>query len=220
MNEFPLGRVEESAQRLVYWHFATPVLQWTPAFASERFNRNLIDHILARRAAAPQSQQISNRGGWQSARDLFNWPHTECAMLRDAAVDAMHRITRQLLPPDAPPLAASIDADSWANVSPRGAFHVVHRHGGYSWSGVYYPAAIAQNDAGGRMELLDPRANVAIPGVNEHSELRVIITPKAGLMVMFPSWLQHYVTPHQSDTERVSVAFNLRIRPKAEAPMK
>jgi uncharacterized protein (TIGR02466 family) len=214
MNAFPLGRVETSADRLVYWHFATPVLQWTLPFASERFNRTLMDEILARRAADPKSRQISNRGGWQSSRDLFTWPTSECAMLRDAAIDAMHRITRQMLPPDAPPLAAAIESDSWANVSPSGAFHVVHSHGGYSWSGVYYPATVEAGDNGGRMELLDPRANVGIVGVTENSEIRFVVAPKAGLMVMFPSWLQHYVTPHQNDTERISVAFNLRIRPK------
>lgn len=199
---------------MVYWHFATPVLQWTLPFSNEQFNERLVETILARRAAMPVSRQISNRGGWQSPRDLFNWPTSECAMLRDAALEAMHRITRQVRPADAAPLDASVEVEAWANVSPAHAFHVVHAHGGYSWSGVYYPRSIAADEPGGRMELLDPRANATILGVPDQGEIRFRAVPTAGLLVMFPSWMQHYVTPHRSDSERISVAFNMRIRPK------
>jgi hypothetical protein len=32
-----------------------------------------------------------------------------------------------------------------------------------------------------------------------------------GLLLVFPSWLQHYVNPFVSDTLRISLAFNARI---------
>ena len=35
--------------------------------------------------------------------------------------------------------------------------------------------------------------------------------PKENDLIMFPSWLKHYVEPSESDEERISIAFNLEI---------
>ena len=32
--------------------------------------------------------------------------------------------------------------------------------------------------------------------------------PKSGKLVIFPSWLCHYVYPNKSKTQRISIAFN------------
>jgi hypothetical protein len=40
---------------------------------------------------------------------------------------------------------------------------------------------------------------------------RLLITPEAGKIVVFPSWLQHFVHPNAGDTDRVAVAFNIII---------
>ena len=34
------------------------------------------------------------------------------------------------------------------------------------------------------------------------------LTPEAGLMVLFPCWMEHYVEPHDSDEPRIVIAFN------------
>ncbi len=36
------------------------------------------------------------------------------------------------------------------------------------------------------------------------------IRPRAGLLVLFPSWLQHQVRSYRGKRERISIAFNLR----------
>jgi uncharacterized protein (TIGR02466 family) len=36
---------------------------------------------------------------------------------------------------------------------------------------------------------------------------------KEGLLLVFPSWLQHAVQPNRSDSDRVSISFNLGYRP-------
>jgi len=33
--------------------------------------------------------------------------------------------------------------------------------------------------------------------------------PKAGMMVIFPSWLWHGVEPNMNDKPRISIAFNI-----------
>ena len=42
---------------------------------------------------------------------------------------------------------------------------------------------------------------------------RMLIRPTPGLLVMFPSWLYHFVHPMASDTPRISIAFNATWRP-------
>ena len=39
-------------------------------------------------------------------------------------------------------------------------------------------------------------------------EERHLIDPTPGLMVLFPSWLQHFVHPFFGKGERISIAFN------------
>jgi uncharacterized protein (TIGR02466 family) len=37
------------------------------------------------------------------------------------------------------------------------------------------------------------------------------VRPKAGRLVMFPSWLLHQVRPYTGTAERISIAFNLSV---------
>jgi uncharacterized protein (TIGR02466 family) len=37
------------------------------------------------------------------------------------------------------------------------------------------------------------------------------VIPKAGRLVMFPSWLLHQVRPYRGTAERISIAFNLTV---------
>jgi hypothetical protein len=38
----------------------------------------------------------------------------------------------------------------------------------------------------------------------------VIFRAEAGMMVLFPSWLYHFVNPFFGDGERISIAFNIQ----------
>jgi Putative 2OG-Fe(II) oxygenase len=41
---------------------------------------------------------------------------------------------------------------------------------------------------------------------NGHADVH--LTPSAGLLVLFPCWMDHYVEPHDSDEPRITIAFN------------
>jgi uncharacterized protein (TIGR02466 family) len=61
----------------------------------------------------------------------------------------------------------------------------------------------------GTLEFYDPRPfteMVEVPG-NPYGQ-RIIIRPQPGLLVLFPSWLYHFVHPTESDSPRISIAFN------------
>ena len=57
----------------------------------------------------------------------------------------------------------------------------------------------------------DPRpgaihGKVKGPVPNGHSDIH--LTPSAGLLVLFPCWMEHYVEPHDNDQPRITLAFN------------
>jgi hypothetical protein len=37
------------------------------------------------------------------------------------------------------------------------------------------------------------------------------VRPRAGLLFLFPSWVQHQVRAYRGKRERISIAFNLRV---------
>ena len=61
----------------------------------------------------------------------------------------------------------------------------------------------------GILEFLDPRAGVdavTAPGDPYGEPFRV--RPQAGLIVVFPSWLYHWVHPYAGQTPRIAISFN------------
>jgi uncharacterized protein (TIGR02466 family) len=111
----------------------------------------------------------------------------------------------------------------WANVNRSGHGNEFHSHPGGYWSGVYYvdDGGIADDPSlGGELEFMDPRGPmaaiyaphlaVAMPGGLKAGANEPLI-PKAGRLVMFPSWLLHQVRPYRGNAERISVAFNLTV---------
>ena len=62
-----------------------------------------------------------------------------------------------------------------------------------------------------RSELCDPRAfTEMVPTPGSPFGQRAIFRAEPGLMVLFPSWLYHFVNPFFGDGERISIAFNVR----------
>jgi uncharacterized protein (TIGR02466 family) len=111
----------------------------------------------------------------------------------------------------------------WANVNRSGHGNEFHSHPGGYWSGVYYvdDGGIADDPSlGGELEFMDPRGPMpaiyaphlaaAMPGGLKAGANEPVI-PKAGRLVMFPSWLLHQVRPYRGTAERISIAFNLTV---------
>jgi Putative 2OG-Fe(II) oxygenase len=59
----------------------------------------------------------------------------------------------------------------------------------------------------GLIELVDPRPVAAAAGQSRSPLLP--IAPEPGLLLAFPSWVQHWVTPYEGDDRRICVAFNV-----------
>ena len=110
----------------------------------------------------------------------------------------------------------SLGIDAWAAVHAHGADHGAHVHEGVMLSGVYYLQTPA--DAG-VLRLHDPRTECFATSVGatddddgggrDFSAHDVVITPRAGDLVLFPPWLRHSVDPTPGDEERVTLSFNV-----------
>jgi uncharacterized protein (TIGR02466 family) len=158
--------------------------------------------IEAMRAAAPVPAGRTNRGGWNSAgHALLNEPIF--APLRDAA----HEQSRLALAEMgiAEPV---LELQSWANLHDRGGFNFLHMHEGCLLSGCFY---LRVPEGSGNLVFRDPRPGVlnsfakgAAPNAYRDIQLR----PEAGLMVLFPHWLEHFVEVHASNIPRICIPFN------------
>jgi uncharacterized protein (TIGR02466 family) len=113
-----------------------------------------------------------------------------------------------------PPPRGMVRLTVWANVARKGHYHRVHNHPSSAWSGVYFVESGGESPGqplSGVLELCDPRPfTEMVPTPGSPFGQRVIFRAEAGSMVVFPSWLYHFVNPFQGEGARISVAFNVQ----------
>ena len=212
------GRSGEPMHVEVLRLFPTPIVVATIPNA-EPLNAELKRIILARESTN-ETVERSNRGGWQSTWDMHEWggaPMQQVlayarAVVDDATVDRAgqhHKIAWRI--------------NCWANVSRNGHGNQFHTHPGALWSASYYvdDGGIGTDPPlGGEFEILDPRGvapimyapQLTFPGpdfvaLGESQRL----APRAGVLIVFPSWLSHGVCPYRGHRERISIAINFSL---------
>jgi uncharacterized protein (TIGR02466 family) len=197
--------------------FQTPLAAVTLADHAA-LNLDLGERILARRTREP-GIAASNVGGWHSA-EFQSWSGPAGARLLEAARQLADRLTLSETPGGLARTAINWRLTAWANISGVGDSNRAHGHPGAFWSGVYWVddgGADADETLGGLFEITDPRGllpvmyapslRFAVDGCDDAGGARTL-TPKAGMMILFPSWLTHAVTPYRGTRPRISVAFN------------
>ena len=196
--------------------FGTPLsIRRVPNAAA--INPGLERAILARRVR-DEGNRISNVGGWQSRPDFLDWPEPEIKMLASEVDRAIQQI--MALPAileQRPPSPARVKHQTygWANVNETGSYNMLHMHPGHHWSVVYYVAVgtpMPDTPMNGRLELRDPApaAQFArIPGFRCGQPM--LIKPDAGMMIVFPSYIEHGVHPFHGEGHRISIAINVTV---------
>jgi len=180
-------------------------------------NGRLRGIVLEREKQQKDNLGASNVGGWHSPSDLMDWDFPEIRILTRALLETGAELTRALTPPRYDGEArVSFYGGCWANVLRNGGDNRIHNHPGAVWSGCYYVscgAPVAEPPFNGWIEFQDPR-----PGNLHGGKERV--EPEEGLLLIFPSWLNHFVNPFMGSGERISIAFNLdaEIVPREVAP--
>ncbi|MEQ1512270.1 MAG: putative 2OG-Fe(II) oxygenase [Lysobacteraceae bacterium] len=111
-----------------------------------------------------------------------------------------------------------IASHTWFHVTRDGGYFGYHNHPMASWSGVY---CVADGDPSPDFSnngcLVFPHPQVAtsvfLDAANAtlrwpFSHGNFVLNLKPGQLVLFPSWLGHYVTPFHGSGQRITVAFN------------
>lgn len=186
---------------------------------SDRLNGVLGPMILDREKSQP-SVDHSNLGGWQSTDDFQDWGGDAGAELLGHATALASHLTADR---DGKPVEIKWRVNSWANINRQGHGNEFHTHPGCFWSGCYYVddgGADADRSLGGEFEIKDPRGVApamyapnlcySLPGCQSLGASELIF-PRAGAMLLFPSWLSHAVRPYLGGGNRISVAFNLSL---------
>src|SRR5271154_1717969 len=202
-------------------------LEVTPAFPtligrarlpdSEAMNHGLHALILDEEAQYP-SLGRSNIRGWHSRPDFLHRSDANVDALTSWIIWALRRMICATTGQDA--FKGTLSITAWATVCRAGAYHAPHSHPDSAWSGVYYVDGGAENPdqpLSGMLEFLDPRAGaeaVSAPGDPYGEPFRV--RPQAGLLVVFPSWLYHWVHPYAGETPRIAISFNATLGSGAE----
>ena len=198
--------------------FATPVAAMEVPDAEAR-NAELRAVILAKRAQTP-SVQASNAGGWHSDREIPIWGGPRIEEILGFGRELANRMT---VDRNGKFLRPKWQTTIWANVNGPGDANMCHYHAGAFWSGTYYVddgGCGADETLGGEFEMLDPRGPgpamyapwLKFPGEDGASVGGAeTIRARAGLMLLFPSWLLHQVRPYRGVALRISIAFNLSI---------
>jgi len=152
-----------------------------------------IEYILEMKKNQP-SEQKSNVGGWHSPGNLHE--HGIFQELIPSLLNLACKATQPYARTDIKIL------EMWANVNNKNNFNIHHVHEGII-SGVFY-LQVPENS--GRLILCNP----AIRSHNHPIRCKDFpIKPQKLALIMFPSWLEHYVEPNQSDEPRISISFNI-----------
>jgi uncharacterized protein (TIGR02466 family) len=193
--------------------FPTPLFQYEVEDAAA-LNRDLLAEI-ARRRSAEQGVAKSNKRGWHSDPDLFARTEPAQAKLAGVLAQMLLQATRQAAP-EANLAGMEMFPEGWVNVNQPGAYNAPHDHLGAFWSGCYY---VSVPEAGGAIEFLSPHKPLpAVGGFRAPITAdKLSLRPQPGTVLIFPATLVHWVQPNDSKQERVTIAFNGRLRPKAPA---
>ena len=141
--------------------------------------------------------------------------------LKQFCWEALGKFFRQLATPEAEIHAAAdlrVHSQTWFHITRSGGYFGYHNHPMASWSGVYCvtdgePDAERSNNGVLVFPHPLPSANSFLDCTNgalqwPFSNVNLVLKLVPGQLVLFPSWLGHYVTPFYGKGERITVAFN------------
>ena len=196
--------------------FATPV--YLASLAGDRdfgaFNAELADacHMLADEDLAGRAWcKAKGYGGYTSYASLDDLPTRASVFGRlKTRLDRHARAFAKDLAFDLG--AGRVRLDSlWVNVLAPGAAHSGHIHPHSIISGTIY---VAVPPGASALKLEDPRLPLMMAAppraadAPEDTQPFVYLSPQAGDLVMWESWLRHEVPANQSKAERISLSFN------------
>lgn len=152
----------------------------------------------------------SNFLGWQS--DILQDPNGQISVLVDTILSRINSTKNDLGFLENSEVYLN---NIWININPKGSFNRPHIHPNATFSGVYY---VRCKKNSGNLVFRHPSVAQQIllkeETVDEYVGFNAAtwtVIPEEGRLLIFPSWLEHYVEPNQDDEDRISIAINADI---------
>lgn len=196
--------------------FHTPV--WSrKVLDHQRLNAHILQMLDKLQSETPTIQR-SNVGGWHSHDQIHRGPDfaeirkvigktcAACATFMEFDFDNFDLVIKEM----------------WINKNGPGDFNKAHIHPNAILSGVYY---VKTPEGSGNLELYDPvparLMNIYPIKKRKPINLQAVeYRAEEGLLLIFPSWLQHAVQPNRSEDFRVSISFNISFKPAPKRAVK
>ena len=181
--------------------FATSIWSFDLGFLQDQF-AGWIKLIEEWRASEPEPAGRTNRLGWNSHTRLLDMP--AFAALDEAARLAFARAFEEMQLSS----ALRFKLEAWVNLHDRGGYNTAHLHPNRLLSGSFY---LQVPEHSGPLVLRDPRPAVllaAASGTGANCGGLSTVQPKAGQLLVFPNWLEHFVEPHLNDVPRIAIGIN------------
>ena len=182
-----------------YWY--TQLWDFMRSETRVTFNDDFIGYIL-NEEQNKKSVRKSNRGGWQS--HLANATDENYKPLVDEIIEFVKHLNLGIKDMGI--------AQLWANVNRKNDYNTIHQHGQYNLSGTYY---VKVPEDSGAIVFRDPRPgaignNFMVNNFDkgEFKKLNIM----EGLLAIWPSYLDHFVEPSNTDEERISISFDIICR--------
>ena len=188
--------------------FSTPV--WTTKINDyKNINKEMLEYVFDLKKKEPKGIVKSNFIGWHSNDfDLNDQPPKNFIEaikidINKALNDMNWDLSKQ-----------HVKINSlWAIINEEGAFNQRHHHGNSDLSAAYYLSAY---DNCGDIVFYDPRPAPLYkhPISKSPNKLNASVNsvkPEEGLLVLFPSYLEHAVNPNYSNEKRIVISFNINL---------
>jgi uncharacterized protein (TIGR02466 family) len=187
-----------------YW-FPTPIWKHTFESIQDSTYEDAIAYCIDYKNKS-DGRIRSNAGGWQSndlvLSDIIATPlepfFTEINLILPDIVSSI-----------ASPISLRV-TNFWININKKGDGNLPHNHPNSQLSGAFY-----LTDNNSPIKFLRESTTAiwwlsCLGSKNDriHSFTLAEYFPKKGSLLIFPSWLNHYVEPSESDQDRISISFN------------
>lgn len=197
-------------------------MQWDNV---DELNEQLEADLYKERVRDPVGIYKSNTAGtWHSDSELLK---------KSPAFDQLGHMFREAFGNQAvqtgvkPYSTVTWNLNAWGMMYADRGYATVHNHPNCHLAGVYYVSGADDNSPekvmatgikvkSGNLEFVNPVSHsLNSPMINLQPSY--IVQPKAGLMCIFPAWLNHFVHPVDGDTMRCAIACNATILKVEEA---
>ena len=184
--------------------FPTPIY-WCDLKDATNLNENLIKNIEEWKEK-DKGIKNTNQGGWHSTTDMHLKKEYK------PLVSELNKFQQQVGMEEGY-VHPTFLSNMWANINYPGCSNRTHIHPNCQWSGVYY---VKTPEDCGDLIIEDPRPGYAMTAPQQLSPYKlpprllrhVAYLPIAGRLIIFPSFLNHYVDINKSKETRISISFN------------